>query len=406
MSGRRRPRHCMVVHAYYPVGETRVQREALALIDRGYEVHVVCLRDEAEPGKETFEDVRIHRLPVARHRGAGLLGQLLEYLTFFVLAFVKLTVLHARHRFRTIQVHNLPDFLVFCALVPKFSGTPVILDLHDLMPELFAARAGVGMHHWLVRAVAWQERVSCRFADHVITVTDGWRETLIQRGVPPHDVSVVMNVADSRLFRPGSPVTAARNGEGFHLIYHGTFTHRYGVDLIIHAVDRVREDIPGIRLTLLGAGETREALIKLTRSRELEEQVRFSEDMVEADRLPSAIRSADVGIVPNRSNVFTDGILPTKLMEYVAMGVPVIAARTPTVAAYFDDSMIEFFEPGDPDDLAAHIRFLYQDTGRFEELCRNSAEFNRRYNWDSIAGRYCDLVDQLGTDRGGRESVT
>ena len=291
-------------------------------------------------------------------------------------------------------------------MIPKLGGTPVILDLHDLMPELFAARAGVGMRNRLVRAVAWQERVSCRFADHVITVTDGWRETLIQRGVPPHDVSVVMNVADSRLFRPGSPATAARNGEGFHLIYHGTFTHRYGVDLIIHAVDRVREDIPDVRLTLLGAGETREALIELTRSRDLEEQVRFSEDMVEADRLPSAIRSADVGIVPNRSNVFTDGILPTKLMEYVAMGVPVIAARTPTVAAYFDDSMIEFFEPGDPDDLAAHIRLLYRDRERLEELSRNSAVFNRRYSWESIARRYCDLIDRLGTDRARRESVT
>lgn len=395
------PRHCMVVHAYYPIGETRVQREALALVDRGYQVHVMCLRNEGEPTTETREGVRIHRLPVARHRGAGLLGQLLEYLAFFVLAFVNLTILHARHRFRTIQVHNLPDFLVFCALIPKLGGTPVILDLHDLMPELFAARAGVGMHHRLVRAVAWQERISCRFADHVITVTDGWRDTLIQRGVPRNDVSVVMNVADSRLFHPGPAATAGGNGDGFHLIYHGTFTHRYGVDLIILAVDRVREDIPGIRLTLLGTGETREELVALTRDRDLGERVRFSEGMVEADLLPSAIRSADVGVVPNRSNLFTDGILPTKLMEYVAMGVPVIAARTPTVAAYFDDSMVEFFEPGDPDDLAAHIRLLYRDRGRFEELCRNSVKFNLRYNWESIAMRYGDLVDRLGTDRGG-----
>lgn len=389
----------MVVHAYYPVGETRVQREALALIDRGYGVHVVCLRDRGEPATETHEGVRIHRTPVARHRGAGLFGQLIEYLTFFVFAFVKLTILHVRHRFRTIQVHNLPDFLVFCALIPKLGGTPVILDLHDLMPELFAGRAGVGMNHRLVRAMAWQERVSCRFADHVITVTDGWRETLIERGVPGDDVSVVMNVADSRLFRPDPAAIAEGNGDGFHLMYHGTFTHRYGVDLIIRAVDRVREDIPEIRLTLLGDGETRDELVELAGSSEMRDRVHFSDDMVEADRLPAAIRSADVGVVPNRSNLFTDGILPTKLMEYVAMGVPVIAARTPTVAAYFDDSMVEFFEPGDPDDLAAHIRLLYRDRERREELSRNSGEFNRRYNWDSIAEQYGDLVDRLGTSR-------
>jgi glycosyltransferase involved in cell wall biosynthesis len=215
-----------------------------------------------------------------------------------------------------------------------------------------------------------------------------------------------MNVADSRLFHPDPLATTEGNGDAFHLIYHGTFTHRYGVDLAIRAVDLVREEIPGIRLTLLGAGETRDELVELAGSPELRERVYFSEHMVGADRLPSAIRSADVGVVPNRSNLFTDGILPTKLMEYVAMGVPVIAARTPTVAAYFDDSMIEFFEPGDPDDLAAHIRLLYRDRERLEELSRNSAVFNRRYSWESIARRYCDLIDRLGTDRARRESVT
>jgi glycosyltransferase involved in cell wall biosynthesis len=391
----------MVVHAYYPIGETRVQREALALIDRGYGVHVVCLRDRGEPATETHEGVRIHRTPVARHRGAGLFGQLIEYLTFFVFAFVKLTILHVRRRFRTIQVHNLPDFLVFCALIPKLGGTPIILDLHDLMPELFAGRAGVGMNHRLVRVMVWQERISCWFADHVITVTDGWRDTLIERGVPEDQVSVVMNVADSRLFSP-LPTATVDNGDVFRLIYHGTFTHRYGVDLIIRAVDRIREEVPGIRLTLLGDGETRDELVELTRSLELCDRVDFSDDMVAADRLPRAIRSADVGIVPNRSNLFTDGILPTKLMEYVAMGVPVIAAKTPTVAAYFDDSMVEFFEPGDPDDLAAHIRLVCGDRRRREELSRNSAAFNRRYNWELIAEQYGDLVDRLGTS-GGRD---
>jgi glycosyltransferase involved in cell wall biosynthesis len=394
----------MVVHAFYPVGETRVQREALALIDRGYGVHVVCLRDKGEPATETHEGVRIHRLPVARHRGAGLLGQLLEYLTFFVLATVNLTILHMRHRFRTIQVHNLPDFLVFCALIPKLGGTPIILDLHDLMPELFAGRAGVGMRHPVVRATGLQERISCRFADHVITVTDGWRDTLIERGVPEDKVSVVMNVADSRLFSP-MPAATEDHGEVFHLIYHGTFTHRYGVDLIIRAVDRIRDEVPGIRLTLLGDGETRDELIDLTRSLELCDRVGFSDDMVGAEMLPSAIQSADVGIVPNRSNLFTDGILPTKLMEYVAMGVPVIAARTPTVAAYFDDSMVEFFEPGDSDDLAAHIRLLDRDRRRREELSRNSAAFNRKYNWESIAEQYGELVDRLGTSDGRDSSV-
>ncbi len=73
-------------------------------------------------------------------------------------------------------MHNLPDFLVFSALPTKLRGVPVILDLHDLMPEFFAGRFGSGRAAaWIGRLVRLQERVSCRFADHVITVSEHWR---------------------------------------------------------------------------------------------------------------------------------------------------------------------------------------------------------------------------------------
>ena len=120
----------MVVHAQYPVGETRVQREALALVDRGIDVDVLCLRGHGEPASERVDGVTVRRLPVGRHRGRGLAWQLVEYLAFFVLASAVLSALHLRRRYRTVQVHNLPDFLVFCALVPKLTGAGVLLDLH------------------------------------------------------------------------------------------------------------------------------------------------------------------------------------------------------------------------------------------------------------------------------------
>ena len=199
--GKGKKRHCMVVHAYYPLGETRVQREAIALRDRGYQVDVICLRGRGEAARECHDGVEVHRLPVGRHRGRGLAVQLLEYLVFFAMAAVRLSWLHLRRRYRSVQVHNLPDFLVFAAVFPKATGAPVILDLHDLMPEFFAARLGLTMDHPLVRMVLLQERMACRFADHVITVTEGWRETLAGRSVPMTRSTVVMNVADSALFR-------------------------------------------------------------------------------------------------------------------------------------------------------------------------------------------------------------
>ena len=190
----------MVVHAYYPLMETRVEREALALRDHGIEVDVICLRYDQEEPTSLEEGVRVYRLPVKRHRGKGMLVQLLEYLTFFALAFLRLTFLHVRKRYDVVQVHNLPDFLVFAALIPKLTGAKIILDLHDLMPEFYAERTQQPMTSLGVRVIQWQERVSCRFADHVITVTQLWRRFLIERGQPPEKVAVVMNVGDDRAF--------------------------------------------------------------------------------------------------------------------------------------------------------------------------------------------------------------
>ena len=407
-SARERPapsrRHCMVVHATYPVGETRVQRQALALVDAGFEVDVLCLRTAGEPASEIVEGVRVRRLPLDRHRGSGMLAQLLEYLAFFVMVAVVFSARHLTRRYHSVQVHNLPDFLVFSVAVAKVTGTRVILDLHDLMPEFMASRVDAGSGHPLVRLVTIQERLACAFADEVITVTEHWAETLRSRGVTAEKVHVVMNVADPRLFR--RDVGHEDEDEAFTVIYHGTFTRRYGVDVLVGAVASLTADLPGIRLVLLGDGEIRDELISLVERAGLSERVEFSPGTIEASALPPRIASADVGVVPNRSNVFTDGILPTKLLEYVAVGIPTVVSDTEGVRRYFDDDMVEFVEPGDEQALAEALRRLAEEPERCEALVERSDEFNRRHSWTAEAERYVALVEQrrsassgVGTDR-------
>jgi len=388
-------RHCMVVHAQYPVGETRVQREALALHDRGIDVDVLCLRGPGEPAREIVDGVTVRRLPMRRHRGRGLAWQLAEYLVFFLLAGATLTALHLRRRYRTVQVHNLPDFLVFCALVPKLTGAGVVLDLHDLMPEFMAAKRGCGMNDRLIRIVAWQERLSCRFADEVITVTDTWRTTLA-RAAPTEKVSVVMNLADPRFFR-WSPRDRTELRDTWRIVYHGTLTHRYGVDLLLRAVHAVAEDMPEVHVDLLGDGDAREELVGLVAQLGLSGKVDFSDGMLEVSTLIHAIQDADVGIVPNRNDIFTDGLLPTKLLEYIAVGTPVVAARTTGIRAEFDDASVAFFDPGDADSLADCLRSLHQERTRLNQLSEAATGFSARHPWTAEADGYCELIRRAGS---------
>jgi len=389
--------HCMVVHSHYPLGECRVERQAQALVRAGYRVDVICLRLKGEAKFEMVDGVEVHRLPVARNKKRGPVLQMLEYLGFFALASAKVGRLQIRRRYGVVQIHNLPDFLVFSGLGARLLGARLILDIHDVMPEFYAASFRRSMESWPVRLVSLQERLSCRFADHVITVTDLWRDTLVHRSLPPEKCSVVMNVADDRIFNrmARQHLDSSAERKGFRLIYHGSLTPRYGIDLIIRAVDVLRDKIPGLQLLIHGNGAAGPGLQQLAEDLDLSDRVRFSTRLVPTAELPRLILWADLAVVPYLSDVFTDGILPTKLMEYAVLGIPVVAAKTPAIAAYFDEEMVEFFETGDHRSLADVILKLYQDPARRGEIARNAERFNEVYSWKKGAAQYVALIDRL-----------
>jgi glycosyltransferase involved in cell wall biosynthesis len=387
-------RHCMVVHAHYPLGETRVEREAQALLAQGIKVDVICQRRSDEAAHyATVDGVEVYRLPVKRYRVG--IGRLFEYLSFFVLAFLRLTSLHLRRRYDVVQVHNLPDFLVFVTLIPKLTGARVILDLHDLMPEFYAELFQKPLDSLSMRLIRWQERLACRFADHVITVTELWRQALIERGQPAGKITVVMNVADNRIFYREAATDAFDDDGCFRLIYHGTIAQRHGLDLLLNAINVVRQTAPDVHLILHGDGEYRRSLESLADKLGLQDQVQFSPDFVPTAELPKLLKRAHLAIVPYRNGVFTGGILPTKLMEYAALGIPAIASRTPAASAYFEDTMVEFFTPGDVEDLTRCILRLYRDRARLADLAQNADKFNQRYNWAGQSANYVALVERL-----------
>lgn len=388
-------RHCMIVHAYYPLGETRVEREAQALIQNGYEVEVVCLLHSSDKlNEEIVDDVHVYRLPVRRNKQRGAFGQLFEYLSFFFLALVKVTSLHQKRSFGTVQAHNLPNFLVFAALWPKLTGARVLLDIHDIMPEFFAMRFNLDMKSLLARLVLLEERVSCWFADKVIIATHRWRNTLISRGVKAEKISVVLNLADERLFKNEESPRHRHDIDGFKIIYHGTITRRYGVDAAIKAVDILKDRVPGIQLILVGAGEYRDGAEELVNQLGLQGKVTFMNPVVSSE-LPALLTQADIGVTAYRIDGFTEGCLPTKLLEYSAMGIPTVAARTPIIDDYFSDESIEFCQPGNVEDLAEHIYRLYNDPTRFNEIAENLNDFNQKYNWRNQAAEYARLIDSL-----------
>ena len=209
-------------------------------------------------------------------------------------------------RYRLIHISNMPDFLVFAAWLPRLLGTPVIHDVHDLMPDLFQEKFRSGERHWIVGALKFQERWAGCFATAVLTVEERLKDILSRRGVPAGKIHVLMNLPDDRIFRPRSaPPTKTADGS-FVLVYHGTLARRLGLDLAIQAVAKAKTEVPRIELRIIGAGEERAALLALRDALGLGEAVTFSDGFVPVQSVPGLIADADAGIVPLRISSGTD----------------------------------------------------------------------------------------------------
>src|SRR5207248_825342 len=238
-----------------------------------------------------------------RRRRQNVLQYLLEYLEFFLKAAALCSVRHLRRRYDLVQVNTLPDTLVFAALVPRVLGTPVLLDLHEPMPEFFATKFGVDRRSLPVRVLGWLEQTSIRFASLATTCTDQMRETFVGRGAPPSKIVVVFNGADEAIFDPRR--FPSSNGDGFELISHGSLEKHYGIATVIEAVAGL-DDIAGLRLKIYGDGPQLEDLEVLVRNLGAEDRVWFSRGFVPLDDLVAAIARADAGVVAMQRDLFRD----------------------------------------------------------------------------------------------------
>ena len=387
----------MLAFTHYST-DSRVRREAEALTSRGDEVDFICLE---EPGKERVRDycgVRLYPIRVGRYRGQSTLLYLARYVSFFVRGFFLLTYLFFRRRYDLVQVHTMPDFMVFTALVPKLFGARIVLDVHDLVPELYRSKFGVEMTHPLIRFLTWIERRSIGFAHKAIAVHGPHRDLLVRHGNPKEKLSVVLNVPDPRIFNASGEAERVPDGK-FRLIYHGTIAKRHGLEVAIAAIAIVRERIPNVEFRVLGDGDNRDQLVRLVEEKGMSDCVTFSDGRVALEHLTALIRQADLGVVPLIYDAFTRYMLPVKLLEYVHLGVPVVATRTETIEFYFDDSMISFFPSGDENVLAERIVDLYEHPEKRQELAENVKRFSQTMTWESQRKEYYALIDSVLHER-------
>jgi glycosyltransferase involved in cell wall biosynthesis len=373
---------CMIAYTNY-LADVRVRREAETLArNLGYEITVLALKDGNSASTYIKDGVEVVELNISKYRGKNKLKYVMSYLQFLFLSFVKCNKLFFLKKFDIFHIHNMPDLLVFAATIPRILKKKVILDIHDSLPETYAAKYDDAENRFLFKLLCWEEALCCKFASKIICVNHVQRDALIKRGIPAEKIIVSMNVPDHKKFGSMHPKLGKNKSlNTFKLVYHGTITKRLGVDFAIKAVAKLVDKIPGLEFHIFGDGDDVEEFVQLSKILGIDNIVKFNK-MILLEDLINVISDMDLGVISNRKNKATDLMLPVKMLEYIFLEIPVVAPRLKTIEHYFTEDMISYFEPDNIDSLADTILRLWSNETERKEKAQKAKGFLDMYGWE------------------------
>jgi glycosyltransferase involved in cell wall biosynthesis len=383
---------CMLAYAHY-INDARIKSYVRTLEDEGHQVDVIALQADGESAVEGRPAGTIFRV-MRKYQGQSTLMYIRSYLRFFLKSSLLLARRSFRHRYDVVHVHNMPNVLVFAAIVPKIFGAKLMLDVHDLMTVNYMAKFNTGENALPVRVLRVEQWLSAMFADHVFCADHNQQDYLVEHcGVAEPKITVLMNLPNVELFKSTPP---AKNREAFRIVYHGTIAHRLGIDLIVRAMAKVVARVPA-ELWIYGSGDYLPEALALSSQLGLDGKVHFSRTFFPVEQIPEIVSGMDLGIIGNRRNVACDRyMLPVKLLEYVYLGVPVVAPRLSVISRYFDDTMVRYYEPENVEQMADSIVELFHDQKDRERLARTASTFYEKHNFKAQADRYLDRLTTSG----------
>jgi glycosyltransferase involved in cell wall biosynthesis len=387
----------MLAYTFYE-NDNRVRRYAETLVKRGIHVDAIALRQEGQACFTAINGVSVYRIQKRIIDEKGRWSYLFKLLRFFVKSAILVTKKHLQNPYALIHVHSVPDFEVFAAGPAKLLGAKIILDIHDLVPEFYVSKFDASENSFLYRVLILVEKASIAFSDHIIISNHIWQKTLSARSVREKKCSVILNYPDLSIFykRPRE----GRNGK-FVIIYPGTLNWHQGLDIAIKAFALIKEQAPDLEFRIYGDGSERNSLVRLVAELGLEDRI-FFKGLMPLDEIANVMATADLGVVPKRKDSFGNEAFSTKILEFMAQGIPVIVADTKIDKFYFDESMVKFFASEDEIDLAHSILVLKKDCALRERLIQNAFQYIKENNWEIKKAQYLLLVDSLTAKKNGK----
>ncbi len=361
-------RRVLIIVENLPVPfDRRVWSEATTLVNAGYEVSVICPKGkDATASYEEIDGVHIYRHPLPLD-AAGPLGYALEYgLALFWEFALSLKVAWQRG-FDAVHACNPPDTIFLIGGFYRLFGKKFIFDHHDINPELYEAKFGRRDFGW--KLMLWLERLSFKVANRSIATNESYREIAITRGgMDPDKVHIVRSGPNLDRVREVAPDAKWRNGRKYVVGYVGVIGRQEGLDLLLDSVDHLvrekkREDI---QFVVCGGGPELDAIVAEAGERGLSDYVTFTGRCPD-ETLFSALSTSDVCVNPDRPTAMNDKSTMNKIMEYMALGKPIVQYDL-TEGRFSAGASSLYADCTDPADFGDRIAELLDDPERRAEM--------------------------------------
>jgi glycosyltransferase involved in cell wall biosynthesis len=399
-----RKRHILILVENLSVPfDRRVWQESRALVDAGHDVTVISPTGAGQDRELATEidGVRLFRYPLRAATG-GPVGYLREY----ALALWHTLRLAIKVRrlgpIDVVQACNPPDLLFLVALALRPGGTRFVFDHHDLVPELFQSRfAGGGrILYWLTRFV---ERLTFAAADGVISTNESYRRVAIERGrMSPDRVAVVRSAPDLDRFLRRTPDPTLARGRRFLLAYLGVMGPQDGVDYALRALHHLRHDLgrDDFHCVFMGAGDSYEDMVALSKELDLADVVEFP-GRVPDEFVQRCLSTADVCLSPDPRNPLNDVSTMNKVVEYMAMGRPIVSFELTEARVSAADAAV-YVPANDVTAFGAAIATLLDDPDRRRRMGESGRRrVEHELSWETSRRALLAFYDDmLGVTRG------
>jgi glycosyltransferase involved in cell wall biosynthesis len=390
-------RSILIVIQNLPVPfDRRVWQEATSLRKAGFGVAVICPKKGIyTKSYELMEGVDIYRYPLIYEADQGFIGYFVEFLYCWLASLYLATKAYLHRPYHAIHACNPPDTYFLMALLFGILGVRFVFDHHDLCPEMYLAKGrtpGTLLH----RAQLWLERTTLRFADAVIAVNQSHRDIAIERGgISPSKVVIV---------RSGPPRDWAdlqmvdlqlKEGRKYLVVYVGEMCKQDGLEYLIQIIQRYKQSGTDDTLfVLIGGGPQQKEISKLVDRLQLASDVKLT-GRVSDLLLQQYLATADVCVDPDPYSEWANLSTMNKMIEYLALGKPVLAFDLLEHRRTAQDAAI-YVSPNDTAQFAEDLRELLHDEPRRRSLgALGRRRFTEFLAWDNSVPALIQLYRNL-----------